>query len=524
MENAPTEPEDNSSDKKPAKKKKKSTEALGAFVVDAKPEAKPESPKTLFGESNKADTKETPDDDAEEAESLDELSPEEEAHILAELIAARRSIEVADSEQEPRAESELEAIEAFRERVLEGEPTEQALNETLEELSEMAEAETNLITTPHAEDLGAELHDFGEEAIYLREAEASEAVNAGQSAGGQAAPPRRPVAWSFNAPGDPPPRGTSFNSTPVASAAAETTYVDNRAGDLLLGGIIGYLIGRRRGRIKTEKRLKPIQKKLAKRVEALQEDLVTKETVIRTQAVQLRNERRQLDRLANRTKMGREPNNMKANSESQPRSSSAETPVSKDGGVGKRAPEHIGHVLVDVEAKQAGSVAKAEKPTAEVKAKNINKETLTMSRQELLAVSEKIRVEGTSLRQIYETRLVGERGLRRLVAEHLKGGDVKRQLRNEIIEREIDFERDPLLRDRVGSEEGMGSSTLKELLEKAGANQTGESEEIAFYRARAAFESEEQYRQKQQRRALDVGMITSIVVLAIIIGLLLFER
>ena len=56
-------------------------------------------------------------------------------------------------------------------------------------------------------------------------------------------------------------------------------------------------------------------------------------------------------------------------------------------------------------------------------------------------------IDGSSLRQIYETRLVGERGLRRLVAEHLRGGDLKRAFRREITEREIDFERDPAMRD-----------------------------------------------------------------------------
>jgi hypothetical protein len=147
-----------------------------------------------------------------------------------------------------------------------------------------------------------------------------------------------------------------------------------------------------------------------------------------------------------------------------------------------------------------------------------------MSRQELLAVSSKIRVDGTTLRQIYETRLVGERGLRRMVAEHLKGGDVKRQLRKEIIEREIDFERDPVLRDRAHMEEELGNPTLKDLLEKAGANQSGESEEVSFYKARAAYESDEQVRQQQQRRLLDMGMVSVIVVLAIIITLLLFKQ
>jgi hypothetical protein len=192
----------------------------------------------------------------------------------------------------------------------------------------------------------------------------------------------------------------------------------------------------------------------------------------------------------------------------------------------QRAPEHIGHMLIDVEAKEATKppVEIEKKPPAEAKTKAAEHKSLTMSRQELLEVSEKIRVDGTSLRQIYETRLVGERGLRRLVAEHLRGGDIKRQLRKEIVEREIDFERDPMLRDRAHQDEEAGSPTLKDLLKRAGADHSSESEEVAFYKARAAYEADEQARQQQQRRALDLGLITIIVVLAVIITLLLFKR
>ena len=50
---------------------------------------------------------------------------------------------------------------------------------------------------------------------------------------------------------------------------------------LVVGGILGYLIGRRRGRIKTERRLLPIQNNLENQVKDLHETVDVKEREIR---------------------------------------------------------------------------------------------------------------------------------------------------------------------------------------------------------------------------------------------------
>src|SRR5581483_10545439 len=87
--------------------------------------------------------------------------------------------------------------------------------------------------------------------------------------------------------------------------------------------------------------------------------------------------------------------------------------------------EHLGHVIVRKEAKN-------KKDTDLEKLKQLNIET--MNRAELLSLSETITIDGSSLRQIFETKLIGENGLRRLIREFALGGDLKSILRHEILE------------------------------------------------------------------------------------------
>lgn len=181
----------------------------------------------------------------------------------------------------------------------------------------------------------------------------------------------------------------------------------------------------------------------------------------------------------------------------------------------QQAPEHIGHMLIDSEAK---SVARPNQPVAE---KRID----TLNRAELLSLSETIIIDGSSLRQIYETHLIGERGLRRLVAEHLHGGELKKALRREVTEREIDFERDPVMRDMVPVQAlntSAKTAALDELLKRATLSINDSNEETAFFKARAIYEASQLHQHKKQRRVIDIslaGFITVLIALIIVLYL-----
>jgi len=201
--------------------------------------------------------------------------------------------------------------------------------------------------------------------------------------------------------------------------------------------------------------------------------------------------------------------------------------------------ERIGHVLVTAESSNQSNSRRLERgghlaifensvekhQPAQPEASN-TKKIDSMSHAELLAYSENITVEGTTLRKIFETHLIGEKGLRRLIAEHLRGGDLKIALQKEIVEREIDFERDPAMRDlAVTLEENAEQlhttepSELDKLLEKASLKIPAAelNEEMAFYKARANYEASQLAKHRQQRRVIDIALAAVISLLVIII-------
>ena len=303
---------------------------------------------------------------------------------------------------------------------------------------------------------------------------------------------------------------SSVGDVPVeknTDASARTEYVyyeSNAAGAMLLGGIVGYLVGKRRGRVKTEKRLAPIQKKLEREVRDIHEQLVDSEMRIRRMAAEKVRTPHRIER-PNRGSLPPE--------RVQPARSESRLDLQKP------APaERLGKVLVRAEA--------AGPNETNPKLRDITPERVRMmNRRELLKVAEKIIIEGSSLRQVYESHLVGERGLRRLITEHLRGKDIRKSLRREMVEREIDFERDPILRDKAYQEAHASteSRSLQQLLQDAGVAPGVENDRLPTAAQQARYEMA--LRKAVQRRQMaDTAMVTVIVVLAVLVAILLIQR
>jgi len=186
-------------------------------------------------------------------------------------------------------------------------------------------------------------------------------------------------------------------------------------------------------------------------------------------------------------------------------------------GDGRQA-EHIGQMLLEADTHPKPAIEKA---TAIAMDKHVE----TLSRNDLLELSSKIVVDGGSLYQMYETHLIGEKALRRLVAEHLGGGNIREALRRELVEHEIDFERDPLLRDKAHQIlRAAGGQTLHTLLKQADVKLSpGSARKSADPKVRALHQVEE-LRRLRRRRLIDISLVAVILILLSLVIILAITR
>ncbi|MHB1864767.1 MAG: hypothetical protein ACYCPS_01200 [Candidatus Saccharimonadales bacterium] len=253
----------------------------------------------------------------------------------------------------------------------------------------------------------------------------------------------------------------------------------------LTDNVVDYLVGRRFGRISSESRQDVIENRLREEVGQIKLELSSRESHARELAKNKSLEKKRPPKRIDETET-----------------------------------ETIGRVLIDSELPERPVGHRNEKAGLSAH---------TMKRQELLKAASAIKVEGSSLKQIYEAHLVGERGLRRIIAEYLRGGNYIKTLKRELVEREKDFERDPKLRDQGSSQTIAPLSTeLDKLLENTGIDWTEPQPAIQNPNVKAnSLPSLLKYLKQSSttlRRAADIALIGIIFTMAVVITVLILTR
>jgi hypothetical protein len=498
------------SEEKKKKKKKKSSGPNASVAVEKKDETEKGADVKTKDEEAKVDKKddwslfESSEEDAEAEpevpENPEEISTGEELVVDRQLLKgkdAELQQEHAETKSGSNKETEVLAdallIDKLAEKVDEGEVLDeavldQAVAEVAEELDIKSEVSEIAEASQEAEEVPEEVETeeaAPAEAIEANPIEASEGTPDIPEEESQAAPAGGPVS-SATPPVPPlpmPPVSASGGAnlpphqkltpnfahtpsspnvaTPSASAPERGRY--GRGADMLVGGIIGYLIGRRRGRIKTEERLLPVQKSLEKKVKDLDEKITIREQKIRKLAsekvaregedvrkaiaekveAKARTKQEARDKIAEQRRTDKADVRHEAKEQtgsdiaqeqelSRPATAveAAEEPINEDTLVRpeisetpvelpQRRPEKLASVVL-------ASPELTEPRRVETVRQEVSKETAKevvqkMPEAELLVAAAKIEVGGQSAKQLYEQGRVSKEDLREVVVEHVRG-------------------------------------------------------------------------------------------------------
>ncbi|CAN5629889.1 hypothetical protein BH23PAT1_BH23PAT1_0670 [soil metagenome] len=276
-------------------------------------------------------------------------------------------------------------------------------------------------------------------------------------------PPFRPGGGAMG-PGGPNTPNLNAYIPPLGEAQPESRQQRHLSGgNALAAGIIGYLIGRRRGRIKTEDRLLPIQKKLEKEVKDLQSTIYYREKEIERKAArqaQIRppkSQKQTIERIRNdKTREALVGESLKSPRAERPETNHELVQEKKALHPSTSLKERVNNeqnklpVSLDESSEYSiGRFAARERPEQAVTGKEpVTKlataaEIASLPMPEVLIISKNIKADGTSAEQLYKEGRINQEGLRRVVAEKARGGNVEQALAREVKLRETIVQNSP---------------------------------------------------------------------------------
>lgn len=405
-------------------------------------------------------------EDSQEAPDIEVLSDDESRYATQEIIDNRQAeveSELAEAENGSAEEVELAAnaalLDALQEHLEAGDDAEAALEaaaeETLAEIADMAEANTDDAEEPAEPKEDEEVEEDDQQPSTpskplappqqppLPPPPPTSPPNGppppppGPGPQGPNMPPNGPAGP--NNPGGPPfgpnamppnPNGSNMGpnfgpnlgpnaipNNPNVIPIPVPVGVERRRGirprDALIGGVVGYLIGRRRGRINAENRLLPIQEQLEQQVSDLEQSIAQKEQQIRKAA---------REKLAPPQAA---PEQVHRVSEELTRPVVLPT--------AERTPVVATERIISSERVTIPKTKEAEK------ALDARYASLT----EVLALAATIEIGDKSVRQLFETGKLSQQEVRRLVAEYMRGTPAE-ALRPQLLGESERAEQDPL--------------------------------------------------------------------------------
>jgi hypothetical protein len=126
---------------------------------------------------------------------------------------------------------------------------------------------------------------------------------------------------------------------------------------------------------------------------------------------------------------------------------------------------------------------------------------------------------------VFETNLISEHGLRRLLEVHERGGNVREALERELVEKEMSYERDPRLRNRSVMGSLAAGKVVRAYIDKPASTNVPKANDDS---TQAAREDEQltgmpQHSSKPQPAAV-AAVVTLMFVIAVLLVILFTSR